>query len=127
MSAKILIVEDNEVTGKFLHSLLSGKGYEVKILQEGSEVVDEARIFSPHLILMDILLPDMNGAEAVKMLQDDARTCNIPVIFLSAVHDQNDKEGNTITVNDIVYPAFGKSITTKNFLNAIQKALKKNP
>ena len=125
MLVKILVVEDNEVTGKLLNSLLSEKGYEVKILQEGSGIVDVAKKFSPHLILMDILLPDIDGAEAVKMLQRDVQTSDIPVIFLSAILEQDDMEDNTISVNDKVYPALSKSTTTNNLLNAIHTALKK--
>ena len=125
MLVKILVVEDNEVTGKFLNSILSEKGYQVKVLNEGSGVVDMAKIFNPHLILMDILLSDMDGADVVKMLQREPRTAGIPVIFLSAIAEQDEHKNSTVSVNERFYPALSKSITTNDLLNTINQVLKK--
>ena len=125
MIIKILAVEDNEVTGKLLNSVLNEKGFQVKILNEGSGIVDEAKKFNPHLILMDILLSDMDGADAVKLLQRDPRTSGIPVIFLSAIIEKRDPGSHTISVNDRIYPALSKSITTNDLLMTINQVLEK--
>lgn len=124
MLVKILVVEDNEVTGKFLSSLLADKGYQVKVLKEGSDIIEESLKFNPNLILMDLLLPDIDGADAVKLLQNHPRTFDIPVIFLSAIIEKNEQQGNTISVNEKTYPALSKSITTLELLNTINKVLK---
>lgn len=124
MLVKILVVEDSEVTGKFLGSLLSGKGYQVKVLKEGSNVVDESLKFNPNLILMDLLLPDIDGADAVRLLQNHPHTSDIPVIFLSAIIEKDDQQGNTISVHEKTYPALSKSITTLELLNTINNVLK---
>ena len=120
----ILIVDDNDVTAKFLESLLKQKGHQVKVLGNGSEIVDEVRKFSPQLILMDILLPDMNGAEAVEMLQQDVDLRRIPVIFLSAIIEQDGQKRSILTIHDKNYPALSKMITTNDLLNTIQTTLR---
>src|SRR5262245_47382942 len=119
---KILLVEDNDVTGKLISGILEEKGFRVKTLGEGASVVQVAKEFGPDLVLMDIVLPDMDGAEAVGLLQDNPKTTDIPVLFLSAILEK-DAPNHTINVNEITYPALSKSITTSELLNAINKAI----
>ena len=126
MLVRILIVDDSEVTGKLLSSLLTEKGFQVKVLTEGAGVVNEAMKFNPNLILMDLLLADIDGADAVKLLLKHRRTADIPILFLSAILEKNDQQSNTISVNEREFPALSKSITSMELLNSINKALKKN-
>ena len=125
MKYNILIIEDNEVTAKFLQGFLSGKGYMVKTIDKGLSIVEEAKEFKPNLLLVDILLPDIDGAEAVKLAQRERELADIPVIFLSAIIEEDKFRGNTITVNDREYPAYSKTISSDDLLKAIETALQK--
>lgn len=81
--AKILVIEDNEDTRRFLQQILS-KEYEVLLAENAVLGIDFARNQTPDLILLDIMLPHLSGLDACQLLKKDARTANIPIIFLSA-------------------------------------------
>jgi len=82
---KILIVDDEAEVLRLLGIELCAEGYTVIKARSGGEAIAMARNLSPDLMVMDILLPDMNGAEAIKILKSDLKTKDIPVIFLTAV------------------------------------------
>jgi two-component system alkaline phosphatase synthesis response regulator PhoP len=82
---KILVVDDEKKIRELLELRLSSAGYEVLQAKDGEEGVMQAKAQRPDLILMDVMMPKMDGAEAVKCLQEDPATQNIPVIFLTAI------------------------------------------
>lgn len=88
----ILIVEDNEKNLKLVRDLLQVKGY--RTLQAGTAElgVDLARQHIPHLILMDIQLPGMDGVAALGQLKADPTTAKIPVIALTAFAMKDDRQ-----------------------------------
>ncbi|HNV23616.1 MAG TPA: response regulator, partial [Candidatus Omnitrophota bacterium] len=85
MSKKILLVDDEKEIVQLLDKKLSQEGFEVIKLSSGKEAVDKTKKYLPDLVLMDIMMPDIDGAEAVKLLQKDTLTRNIPVLFLSGI------------------------------------------
>ena len=106
---KILVVEDNKEMLDLISKKLRDEGAEVVSLTQGEEVLETAKTFKPEMVLMDIVLEDIDGAEAVRRLQQEALTQHIPVIFLSGIvtEDTEDNE-TTIKVGDRVYTALGK-------------------
>jgi len=121
---KIIIVDDDEEILELIEKKLKGLGYEVLALTRGGKIVEESRQFEPDLILMDIMLPDIDGAEAVKLLQEDRDTTGVPVIFLSGiVTAEDDAPQAEISVGDRHYAALGKPFTVKELLDAIEKAI----
>jgi two-component system cell cycle response regulator DivK len=92
MAAKILLVEDNELNRDMLSKRLQRKGYEVTIAVDGQEGLSLARSSTPHLILMDMSLPIMNGWEATEQLKANPQTKHIPVIALTAHAMVGDRE-----------------------------------
>jgi PAS domain S-box-containing protein len=82
--ATILAVDDDASTRVFLNELLSAGGYEVCAADHGSLVLASAKAAKPELILLDIRMPGMDGFEVCRQLKADAETERIPVIFLSA-------------------------------------------
>jgi len=120
----ILIVEDNDVTAKFLESLLVQKGYQVKTLGDGTNISNEVKRFLPQLILMDIVLPNADGADVVEELQREEEFKDIPVIFLSAIIEQDDHKKNVISIHKRDYPALSKMVTTTELLETIKKSLR---
>lgn len=81
---KVLLVEDNELNCDMLSRRLERRGYEVVVANDGAEGVSKALAEQPHVILMDIGLPVMDGWEATQHLKADPLTCRIPVIALTA-------------------------------------------
>lgn len=67
------------------------QGYNVATALSGREALDKSRTESPDLILLDVRLPDMDGFEIGKHLQDDPRTCNLPVIFVTERRERDDR------------------------------------
>jgi two-component system cell cycle response regulator DivK len=92
MTAKILLVEDNELNRDMLSRRLSRKGYEVIIAVDGQEGIDLARSGEPHLILMDMSLPLINGWQATEQIKANEKTKHIPVIALTAHAMVGDRE-----------------------------------
>jgi CheY-like chemotaxis protein len=80
----ILYVEDNEDNIYMLSSRLQREGFEVSIARTGSEGVAMARDELPALVIMDLVLPEMDGFEAARQLRNAADTSHIPIIALSA-------------------------------------------
>ena len=87
----ILIVEDNEKNLKLVRDLLQFKGYQTLEAGNGEEGVSLALAHHPHLILMDIQLPGMDGITALAHLKSEALTAAIPVIALTAFAMKDDR------------------------------------
>ena len=81
---RILIVEDNELNMKLLNDVLEAHGYDIIKTDHGREAVDLAARRRPHLILMDIQLPDISGLEAARQIKGDPQTRDIPIIAVTA-------------------------------------------
>jgi len=90
--AKILLVEDNEMNLDMLSRRLMRQGYEVAVAQDGAAGVAKATSERPHLILMDMSLPVLDGWEATRRLKADPATGAIPIIALTAHAMAEDKE-----------------------------------
>ncbi|MCK4507466.1 MAG: response regulator, partial [Desulfuromonadales bacterium] len=86
---KILIVEDEESLLKLESILLTSKGYEVHGVGDGQAALDAIAKVKPDLVLLDIMLPEIDGFEVCKRLKQDKRTENIPIIFLTAKTDSD--------------------------------------
>ena len=88
----ILIVEDTEKNLKLVRDLLQFKGYRTLEARTAEEGIGLAQDHLPHLILMDIQLPGMDGATALHHLKADPRTAPIPVVALTAFAMAGDRE-----------------------------------
>ena len=90
--AKILLVEDNEMNRDMLGRRLQRRGHEVLIAVDGAEGVAMAQADAPDLILMDMILPVMDGWEVTRRLKSASDTRSIPVIALTAHAMSGDRE-----------------------------------
>ncbi len=88
---KILAVDDNPINLKLLSSALINSDYEIFTASSGQQALELTHSVLPDLILLDVMMPDMDGYEVCKKLQEDERTRYIPVIFLSARNEAVDK------------------------------------
>lgn len=87
----ILVVDDTPANLRFLVEMLTGEGYTVRPAIDGHLAITSAQAEPPDLILLDIMMPHIDGYEVCEMLKADARTQDVPVIFLSALGEVLDK------------------------------------
>ncbi|MGB6499775.1 MAG: response regulator [Thermoplasmata archaeon] len=87
---KILLIEDSRFLRGLLERALTRAGYEVMAEADGSKGVEEARRVVPSLILLDMMLPGLDGLSVLKALKEDAATAAIPVVVLSGLSQRND-------------------------------------
>ncbi|MCP4539702.1 MAG: hybrid sensor histidine kinase/response regulator [Chloroflexi bacterium] len=91
LPASILIVDDNRENLRLLTSLLTKQGYAVRAAPEGRMALASVQTKLPDLILLDVMMPEMDGYQICTQLKMNARTRNIPVIFISAADQVLDK------------------------------------
>ena len=84
MAKRILIVDDNEHLRQILSSILRFSGYEISEAGTGTQAIEKAVSAKPNLILLDLNLPDMTGADVSKAICKDQRTAGIPIVGCSA-------------------------------------------
>ena len=88
---KALIVDDSAAELANLRSILTGAGWHTIAATSGAEAVQKAQSEKPTLILLDIVMPDMDGYEACRLLQANAETKSIPVVFVSSKNQKADQ------------------------------------
>ena len=88
-SAKILYIDDDSVLRMIVSLILEGQGFQVRTADNGSEGLEMALEWLPNLILMDLMMPIMDGFQAAEGLQVDPRTRHIPIIAFSAADEPN--------------------------------------
>jgi len=88
--AKILIVEDDPTTVQLIEFLLKKNNFEVLIAYNGVEALQIAKKEKSDLILMDVMMPKMDGIEAIEKLKKDENTRDIPIVILSALGQEMD-------------------------------------
>ncbi|AIF81088.1 response regulator receiver modulated diguanylate cyclase [endosymbiont of Acanthamoeba sp. UWC8] len=91
MTAKILVVDDIVFNVKLLETKLKQEYYEVFVANNGVEAVKKAKELNPDIILMDVMMPEMDGIEATKIIKNDPNTMHIPIIIVTALNAQEDK------------------------------------
>lgn len=89
---KVLIVEDDMLMGTLLSEALWRYGFEPVLARDGDDGLKECVKSNPRIILLDLILPGINGFEVLTRLKDNAKTKNIPVIIVSNLGDKNDVE-----------------------------------
>lgn len=89
---QILLVEDNPVNARLICRQLERQGYAITVAEEGKTAIALAQTEPPHLILMDIGLPDMEGWEIAQRLRQDSQTAAIPIIALTAHHEPAERQ-----------------------------------
>jgi DNA-binding response OmpR family regulator len=90
-SGNILVADDEKVNVDFFQVMLSKLGFEVETACSGEEVFSKLQNFTPDLIILDLLMPNMSGFEVARRLKAENRTMEIPIIVLTAVSDIRDK------------------------------------
>ncbi|MCK9614959.1 MAG: response regulator [Candidatus Omnitrophica bacterium] len=117
---KILIVDDEEATLSYLCRILERENYKVFSTTKGKEVFDLAANNRPDVIVLDIILPDIDGGEVASLLSKNAATSNIPIIFLTGILTKSEESFAGKTGKRYV---LAKPIAKEKLLEMIQKVL----
>lgn len=90
--AKILIIEDDPLMSRMYQKIFTFENYEVDMAHDGQEGLEKTRTGKPTLILLDIMMPKMNGLQVLEKLKSDPDTRKIPVIMLTNLAGTSDAE-----------------------------------
>jgi len=90
--AKVLIIEDDQLIQRMYEKIFTFENFEVEMAGDGEEGLDKARTVSPTIILLDVMMPKMNGIQVLEKLKQDPATKPIPVVMLSNLAGENDVE-----------------------------------
>lgn len=88
---KILVVDDEPYNQKLMEAILVPMGYEVWLAQDGEEALQKVRDYSPDVILLDVMMPRLNGFEVARALKSDPVTKIIPVVMVTALNEVEDR------------------------------------
>jgi len=118
---KILIVDDEDDVLSVLEKGLTGKGYLVATASNGKDAIMLANSKQPDLILLDILMPDMDGTEVAGKLREDPMTKDIPVMFLTCLYTKGEERENRSTIGNNLMVA--KPYDMEELLVGIEKVI----
>src|SRR5579859_3863576 len=100
MVPRILIVDDENDFIELLQYKLAGHGYDLIVANDGVHALSQARTLKPNLILLDILLPDLDGLSVCEILRRQPGTKKIPIIFMSALSSEITKRTVAMQADD---------------------------
>ncbi|MDD4955772.1 MAG: response regulator [Candidatus Omnitrophica bacterium] len=117
INKSILVVDDEEQTLAYLCRILERENYKVFSTTKGKEVAEIALNNKPDAIILDIILPDIDGGEVASILSKNPATANIPIIFLTGIlkKEEAGKTGKRFVL--------AKPITKENLLEMLKKIL----
>ncbi|MFP4059171.1 MAG: PleD family two-component system response regulator [Bacteroidales bacterium] len=88
----ILVVDDSSVNNLLMQNILEEEGYTILTVESGKEALSMIRQKSPVLVILDIMMPDLDGFEVLENLKTEDKTMNIPVMMLTARNNSRDKQ-----------------------------------
>jgi two-component system phosphate regulon response regulator PhoB len=110
---RILVVDDEEDLQELVSFNLSKEGYRVTCVGSGEDAMREARSNPPDLIVLDLLLPSVDGLEVCKLLKNDSRTKHVPIVMLTAKGEEADMvTGLELGADDYVTKPFSPRVLT---------------
>lgn len=89
---RILVVEDDEALGNVYQTRLEEEGFEIRLVTNGEDALAAALSFKPDLVVLDVMMPKVNGFDVLDILRNTPETANLKVIMLTALSQESDKE-----------------------------------
>ena len=124
---RILVVEDDFDISTMLRIYFNGQGFEVSVAPRGGDALEMTRKSLPHLIVLDIMLPDMDGYSVCRYLRTTTRTSHIPIIFLTQKDERSDKiAGLELGADDYITKPFDIEELKLRVTNAIARQEREN-
>ncbi len=120
---RILVVEDDVDISNMLRIYFSSQGYETTVAGRGREALDRCKQQLPHVVVLDIMLPDIDGYEVCTQLRTNLRTSHIPIIFLTQKDERSDKiAGLELGADDYITKPFDIEELRLRVQGAIRRA-----
>ncbi len=120
---RLMIVEDDTDISNMLRIYFQSQNYEVTVAQRGEDALEMCRQQLPHLIVLDIMLPDMDGYDVCRNLRGSLRTSHIPIIFLTQKDERSDKiQGLELGADDYITKPFDLEELKLRVKNAMNRA-----
>ena len=111
MSRKILVIDDDPVGTRLIEYTLKQRGYQVLAAQNGVEGLKKARNEEPDLIILNVMLPGMDGFQLLSILKENDETAHIPVVLISSLAGEQDiLKGLEIGATDYVLKPFSPRV-----------------
>jgi PleD family two-component response regulator len=124
---RILVVEDDFDISTMLRIYFNGQGFEVSVAPRGGDALEMTRKSLPHLIVLDIMLPDMDGYSVCRYLRTTTRTSHIPIIFLTQKDERSDRiAGLELGADDYITKPFDIEELKLRVTNAIARQEREN-
>ena len=121
-SKRILIVDDEPgVTRNLKLNLQAMAGYDVRTENDSTRAIDAAREFHPQLILLDVLMPRLDGCDISARIHADSELKDTPIVFLTALAHNEDTGGHAVVAGATVY--FAKPVDTEELIRCIEQTL----
>ena len=106
----VLIVDDNKAGRKALEAALMGKGYQLEFAESGNQTLEMVPVIRPDLVLLDVMMPEMDGFEVCRQLRANPNTAEVPIVMVTALDDHDSKlEGLLAGADDFVSKPYDRS------------------
>ncbi len=129
--ARVLIADDEPHIRRILQFLLQNEGFEVQLAEDGTKAVEAVRNWQPDLVLLDVMMPHMDGFEVLQNIRANYETAHLPVIMLTAKGEVSDKvRGLRGGANDYMIKPFDQDellLRVSNLLNTSRREREANP
>jgi len=123
---RILVVDDEESINRLLKLNLEKTGaYVVQTEAHGAQALDTARKFKPDLVLLDVMIPDLDGGDIASQMLEDAELKHVPIVFLTAAVQREEISVRDGTIGG--FPYIAKPLNVEGVIRAIEKHLSAQP
>ena len=117
---RILLVDDEAMITRTLAMYIEATGkYQVKAENDATEALRAARSFKPHLILLDIMMPEMDGSEIAAQIKEDPALCDTPIVFLTALVKRHEVGAAGKDIGG--FPFLAKPVDPEKVIECIEK------
>jgi CheY-like chemotaxis protein len=117
-----MIVDDEVAFGQMVKLNLEGTGeYEVMVENKGERAYDAIKEFAPDMIFLDVIMPDVDGAEIARQIRADKTLKQIPVIFLTAMVKESEENSRKSIIAGYPHPCLAKPVTVQKLIECIKK------
>jgi len=122
-NVRLLVVEDDLDIANMLKIYFKGLNYEVDLATRGMDALEKTKKVLPHLIVLDIMLPDIDGYEVCRKLRTSTRTSHIPIIFLTQKDERSDKlQGLELGADDYITKPFDIEELKLRVMGAVRRS-----
>jgi diguanylate cyclase (GGDEF)-like protein len=127
MAKKVMIIDDDKLLSIIVADYLTKEGYQVIIAYDSEEAIKKIYQFTPDIILLDVVLPNMDGLQFCRLLRNDTRTSHVPIIMLTSKRNVEDKvEGLDSGADDYMTKPFDLIELSARIKSHLRRAMQEN-